>query len=73
MFTYPLQQQKHKHKGSLTKLLVLHVYIPYTKNTNINTKFCCRYRHPRVQTDSKVSGLEVGGTVRDIPGPAQFV
>ena len=28
MCTYPLQQKKHKHKGSLPKLSVLHVLIP---------------------------------------------
>ena len=32
-----------------------------------------RYRHPRGQTASAVSGLGVGGPVRDIPGPAQGV
>ena len=32
-----------------------------------------RYRHPRGQTASAVSGLEGGGPVRDLPGPAQGV
>ena len=32
MWTYPLQQHKHKHKYSLPKWPVLHVYIP-TKTT----------------------------------------
>ena len=29
MCTYPIQQQKHKHKRLLQKLPFLHVYIPY--------------------------------------------
>ena len=32
-----------------------------------------RYRHPRGQAASEVSGIEGGGPVRDIPGPAQDV
>ena len=36
--TYPLQQHKHKHKVLFPKYPVLRMYIPYTQNTNINTK-----------------------------------
>ena len=32
-----------------------------------------RYRHPRGKTASAVSRLEVGGSVRDLPGNAQCV
>ena len=35
--TYPLQQQKHKHKGSFPKFPVLHIYIPST-TTKIYTQ-----------------------------------
>ena len=30
MCSYPIQQQKHKHKRLFQKLPFLHVYIPYT-------------------------------------------
>ena len=30
MCTYPIQQQKQKHKGLFPKFPFLHVYIPYT-------------------------------------------
>ena len=32
-----------------------------------------RYRHPRGQTASAVSGIEGGGPARDLPGPTQGV
>ena len=32
-----------------------------------------RYRYPQDQAASETSGLEVGGPVCDIPGPAQGV
>ena len=32
-----------------------------------------RYHHPRGQTVSEVRGLEGGGSVNDLPGPAQGI